>query len=62
MKEMGIISVVLCGGKEWNNVKINRKCIIPKCLRNIYNCGTSPVILRYYTVYTSTFTPVSVFM
>lgn len=49
-------------GKEWNNVKINRKCIIPKCLRNIYNCGTSPVILRYYTVYASTFTPVSVFM
>lgn len=39
-------------GKEWNNVKINRKCIIPKCLRNINNCGTSPVILRYYTVYT----------
>lgn len=49
-------------GKEWNNVKINRKCIIPKCLCKIYNCRTSPVILRYYTVYTSTCTPVSVFM
>lgn len=49
-------------GKEWNNVNINRKCIILKCLCNIYNCGILFVILRYYIVYVSIFIFVFVFM
>lgn len=49
-------------GKEWNNVKINRKCIILKCLCKIYNCRILFVILRYYIVYVSIFIFVFVFM